>query len=92
MQEVIDWQHDYDHIGTRFSLHLHLNAGLIVSLPIAEDAIQLGSAVKYLFEFHYMLCNPHASSIGVFAIAQFGFYCISAKKISILLIGYVYCW
>jgi hypothetical protein len=41
-----------------------------------------------------MLCNLHAHlSIGVFAIAQFGFYCISPEIISILLIGgYVYCW
>ena len=53
---------------------------------------QLGSAVKYLFEFHYMLCNLHAHlSIGIFAVAQFGFYCISPKMISILFIGYVYC-
>jgi hypothetical protein len=92
-QEVIDWQHDYDHIGANISLHLHLNAGLIGSLPIADNTIQLGFAVKYLFEFHHMLCNLHAHiSIGVFAIAQFGFYCISAKMISIPLIGYDYCW
>ena len=38
-----------------------------------------------------MLCNPHAHlSIGIFAIAQFGFYCISPKMISIPFIGYVY--
>jgi len=73
-------------------LNLHLNAGLIGSLPIDDNAIQLGSAVKYLFQFRYILCNPHAHlSIGVFAIAQFGFYCISPKMISILFIGYVYC-
>ena len=40
-QEVIDWQHDYDHIGENISLHLHLNAELIGSLPIADNAIQL---------------------------------------------------
>ena len=79
-------------LGENISLNLHLNAGLIGSLPIADNAIQLGSSVKYLFEFHYMLCNPHAHlSIGVFAIAQFGFYFISPKMISILFIGYVYC-
>ena len=94
-QEVIDWQHDYDHIGANISLHLHLNAGLIGSLPIADSTIQLGFAVKYLFEFHYMLCNLHAHiSIGVFAIAQFGFYCISAKMIFAgqfnIFIGFIY--
>ena len=95
-QEVIDWQHDYDQIGENISLHLHLNAGLIGSLPIADNAIQLGFAVKYLFEYHYMLCNQSSRSFNnwsFFAIAQFVFYCISPEIISILLIGgYVYCW
>ena len=50
-QEVIDWQHDYDHIGANISLHLRLNAGLIGSLPIADNAIQLSFAIKYFFEF-----------------------------------------
>ena len=69
LQEVIDWQHDYDHIDANISLHLHSSAGLIGLLPIADNSsnFKLGSAVKYLFEFHYMLCNPHAHlSIGVF--------------------------
>ena len=94
-QEVIDWQHYYDHIGANISLHLRLNAGLIGSLPIADNAIQLGFAVKYLFKFTTCCAiNHHAHlTIGVFAIALFGFYCISPEIISILLIGgYVYCW
>ena len=103
-QEVIDWQHDYDHIGANISLHLRLNAGLIGSLPIADNAIQLGFAVKYLFEFHYMLRNQSSRSFNNWSFCDRSFWFLlhltwdyfdsSDWRICLLLVGriYLFCW
>ena len=86
------------------SLHLRLNAGLIGSLPIADNAIQLGFAVKYLFEFHYMLCNQSSRSFNNWSFCDHSIWFLlhltwdyfdsSDWRICLLLVGriYLFCW